>query len=98
MLRRVDKASRVMLPSGKATAGTCMLADPLKIIEAIPSAIKALKGKSRIAKLADLAKIAKDLAEAAEATDDSEIDAMIDEIAEAVRARAEKIRKKIEAS
>ena len=75
-----------------------MPVDPLKIIEAIPGAIKALRGKSRIEKLADLAKIAKDLAEAAEATDDSEIDAMIDEIAEAVRARAEKIRKKIEGS
>ena len=75
-----------------------MPADPIKIIEAIPGAIKALKGKSRIEKLADLAKIAKDLAEAADATDDSEIDAMINEIAAAVKARAEKIRGKIEGS
>ena len=56
-----------------------------------------LRGKSRTEKLKDLAEASKMLANAADATDDPEIDARIDETAQAVQALAMKIRGSIPA-
>ena len=73
-----------------------MPADPISpFIEAISKLIESLRGKSRVEKLAILAQATKLLAEADEITNDPEIDETIDAIAGAIKARAEKIKKKI---
>lgn len=59
--------------------------------------LRKLRWKSRSEKLKDLAETSKMLANVADATDDPDIDAMIDEIAKAVRALAMKIRGSIAA-